>query len=251
MTHQNSVYSSSRLQTGAFVLKAVVTAMLFTWCTAQQLRPCRQRGGGRNFRRSIRQVDITSSSRRMNVRWSLATSGRYTPVTFEIAERKSSVVVTPARDSYVRGAGLLVTKPNLEVNVRQGDILLGRGKLDDCGGCLLISSTGLGFVSVHIVVYHEDGRLRGGDALAIVSNDGAVRHRKKLVDLFNEKEVGQFYYTMSMVVWYRGGWIDEKFGKRSSWLALWKGRAKKRPSPQRFQTLQVSRPARFKRVPRR
>ena len=101
-----------------------------------------------------------------------------------------------------------MTKPNPDVKVREGDILLGRGKLDRCFGPILISSTGLGFISLNFV-HHEFGKPEGGDALAIVSRDGAVRYRKKLTDLFSEKEIQQFFSTVSAVFWYGGGWIDE------------------------------------------
>ena len=138
--------------------------------------------------------------------------------------------MTFAADSYVPGSGFLVTKPNPDVKVREGDILLGRGKLDGCSGPILISSTGLGFVSLNFV-HHGFGKPESGDALAIVLRDGAVRHRKKLTDLFSEKEIQQFFSTVRQFSGTGEGGLM-KSGKRSSWLAARNGRAI-RPSSHR------------------
>ena len=43
----------------------------------------------------------------------------------------------------------------------------------------------------------------------IVAKDGAVRHRKNLIDLFSEQEVKQFDHTAGGVFWCGGAWIDE------------------------------------------
>ena len=97
---------------------------------------------------------------------------------------------------------------NPEVTVRDGDILLGKGSLARCPGRILISSTGLGFVGLDVLGYNY-GSLRSGDALVVVANDGTVRHRKCLIELFSEGEVARFMRSAGGVWWCGGGWIDE------------------------------------------
>src|SRR5262249_29824663 len=92
---------------------------------------------------------------------------------------------------------------------RDGDILLGKGNLERSPRRILISSTGLGFVGLDVRGYNY-GSLKGGDALVVVSKDGTVRHRKDLIDLFSEAEVGRFPRTAGGVMWCGGGWIDER-----------------------------------------
>jgi hypothetical protein len=90
-----------------------------------------------------------------------AKSGLGVPVEFAIAERKAgSPPVMPALDTYRTESGALVAKNNPDVRVREGDILLGHGKLDDCNGGVLVSSAGLGFVGLN-QVYHHFGKLLG------------------------------------------------------------------------------------------
>lgn len=208
MSRTNSFHSLSALRTQADMLKAVVTCILLAGYAAQGSVHADSFGAFRNFRQvdpTGRYYVVVKTDEHANV-----PAGNWgTPVTFDVAERKSgSGAVTPAVDSYVPGSGLRVTKPNPDVKVREGDILLGRGKLDRCLGPILISSTGLGFISLNFV-HHQSGKPESGDALAVVSRDGAVRYRKKLTDLFSEKEIQQFFFTVSTVFWYRGGWIDE------------------------------------------
>ncbi|MDB5350117.1 MAG: hypothetical protein JWN86_1364 [Planctomycetota bacterium] len=135
-----------------------------------------------------------------------ADPGRGTPVTFEIAERQpGSPPLAPAADER---KGLRAVVANPEVKVREGDILLGKGSLDRCPSRILISSTGLGFVGLDVRGYNY-GSLRSGDALVVVAKDGTVRHRKDLIDLFNEGEVARFMRSAGGVWWCGGGWIDE------------------------------------------
>ena len=74
---------------------------------------------------------------------------------------------------------------------------------------IVISSTGLGFVGVD-VYGHNFGELRNGHALVVVSKDGVVRHRKDLIDLFTEAEVGGFPRSTGSVHWIGGVWFDER-----------------------------------------
>jgi hypothetical protein len=132
------------------------------------------------------------------------TASAFMPVTFEVAERKAgSPTVLSAAD---KGALEIVANP--EVKVREGDVLLSRGKLDDHPAQIIVSSSGLGFVALNMVAHHG-GRPSVGDALVVVSNDGTIRHHKKLSDLFDEREISQFVHTTSLIDWYTGAWIDE------------------------------------------
>jgi hypothetical protein len=135
--------------------------------------------------------------------------GAGTPVNFEFAERApGSPPVHEAYDEYdVNDSDRVV--PNPEVKVREGDIVHGRAKLDRSPRRILISSTGLGFVGIDVGGYNY-GLLRSGDAVVIVGKDGTVRHRKDLIDLFTEEEVGRFLRTAGGVWWAGGGWIDER-----------------------------------------
>ncbi len=73
---------------------------------------------------------------------------------------------------------------NPEVKVCDEDIPLGKGSLERCPESILISSTDQGFVGLDVRGYNY-GSLRSGDARAVVSTDGTVRHRKDLIDLFS------------------------------------------------------------------
>ena len=136
-----------------------------------------------------------------------ANPGSGTPVRFAIAERKAgSPPVAPAEDG--EGDFFRTVVANPEVTVREGDTVLGRGRLKRCPDEILISSSGLGFVGLDVRGYNY-GDLRSGNALVIVSNDGTVRHGKDLIDLFTEREVARFVHTAGGVHWCGGGWIDE------------------------------------------
>jgi hypothetical protein len=134
--------------------------------------------------------------------------GQGTPVTFELAERKAGTPsVTEARDQEDFDRVI----PNPEVRVRDGDTILGRGKLERCPLYTLVSSTGLGFVGLDVRGYNY-GELRSGDTVVIVNRKGEVRYRKDLIDLFTEGEIYRFLETAGGVGWLGvgGGWIDEQ-----------------------------------------
>jgi HEAT repeat protein len=134
--------------------------------------------------------------------------GRGTPITFEIAERKpGSPPVTEVRDQVDFDR---VTS-NPDVRVRDGDTILGRGKLDRCPLYMLISSTGLGVVGLDVRGYNYRGR-GTKDAVVIINSKGEVRHQIDLADLFTESEIYHFLETAGGVGWLGvgGGWIDER-----------------------------------------
>ena len=132
--------------------------------------------------------------------------GRGTPIRFEIAERKPGTSPVTSAEDWEESRRTVV--PNPDVKVRDGDAVLGRGRLARCPLEILISSTGLGFVGLDVRGYNY-GSLRSGDALVIVTKDGTVRHRKNLIDLFSEGELGQILHTAGGIVWCGSGWIDE------------------------------------------
>jgi len=129
-----------------------------------------------------------------------------TPVTFEIAERKpGSLPVLPATDAVEPGGAIAA---NTDVKVREGDTVLGRGRMNVICPKIIVSATGLGFVCLNVLV-HSPLQSRGVDPLIVVSTDGTVRPRKKITDLFSEKEISQFSHTGIGFWWYDGAWIDE------------------------------------------
>jgi hypothetical protein len=132
------------------------------------------------------------------------------PVAFEIVERRQGsapVAAVSDPDRYERASGGKATSE--PVTVRKDDLVLGKGTLDRAPRMIVISSTGLGFVGVD-VYGHNFGELRNGHAVVVVSKDGVVRHRKDLIDLFTESEVGGFFHTTGSVHWIGGVWIDER-----------------------------------------
>lgn len=131
--------------------------------------------------------------------------GAGTPVTFQIAERKpGSAPVVPAEDEGRRRTVVA----NRDVTVREGDLILGSGRLDRSPAQIVISSTGLGFVGLDVRGYNY-GDVRSNDALVVVSGDGRIRHRKAMIDLFSEQELHRFVRTAGSIWWSGGGWIDE------------------------------------------
>jgi hypothetical protein len=132
--------------------------------------------------------------------------GSGTPITFEIAERKPGSPPLEAAEDQLRDLWDVAANP--EVKIRDGDLVLGKGSLERCPGRILISSTGMGFVGLDVRGYNY-GSLRSGDALVVVARDGTVRHRKDLIDLFNEAEVKRFFRSAGGIWWCGGGWIDE------------------------------------------
>lgn len=132
--------------------------------------------------------------------------GRGTPVAFEFAERKPGS--SPVKKSQDEGDFDRVT-PNSEVKVRVGDIIHGGGEFMRCPHWILISSTGHGFVGIDVRGYNF-GLRHTGDAVVIVGKEGTFRHRKALIDLFSEEEIGRFHRTGGGIDWAGGGWIEER-----------------------------------------
>ncbi len=131
--------------------------------------------------------------------------GRGGPVEFTIAERKPGSPPVSAQEDH--NDGYEVTS-NPKVALRKGDIRHGHGSLARAPRQILVSSTGHGFVTLDVFGYNY-GNLRSDDALVVVSKDGTIRHRKCLIDLFDETEIANFLHTAGGVFWNRGGWIDE------------------------------------------
>jgi hypothetical protein len=139
--------------------------------------------------------------------------GRGVPVEIEIAERQAhSPPVTMAADNLNWESDELVVNP--DVAVRNGDTLHGRLRLMRAPRKFVISSTGLGFVGLDVYGYNygppNPRGERSCDAVVIVSNDGTVRHRKDLTDLFGELAMEQFDVTAGGVWWLGGGWFNER-----------------------------------------
>jgi hypothetical protein len=111
--------------------------------------------------------------------------GRGTPVDYVIAERKPGSPPPISVCDGIRRDRHWDVVSNPEVKVRVGDIVHGRGNLDRAPRIILLSSTGFGFVGLDVQGYNY-GLRQSGDAVVIVSQDGKVRHRKGLIDLFDE-----------------------------------------------------------------
>lgn len=132
-----------------------------------------------------------------------------TSVAFEIAEcRKNAAPITEAEDQidpedYDR------TLPNPEVKIREGDLRLGTGRLQDCPRRFLISSSGLGFVGLDVRAFNK-GSFPDGAGVVVVTLQGEIRHRIRIVDLFTQDEFNEFPRTAGTVWWLDGGWIDEQ-----------------------------------------
>jgi hypothetical protein len=109
-------------------------------------------------------------------------------ITFEFAERRpGSQPVSWARNRFDLRKFAEVANP--DVSVREGDILLGQGRLKRIEWDFVISSTGLGFVALDSYganVKQLDGR---GEVLVVVARDGTVRHRKGVSDLFSAADI--------------------------------------------------------------
>jgi hypothetical protein len=98
-----------------------------------------------------------------------------------------------------------------DVDVRKGDVVLGRAKITDPPSTVLVSSTGLGVVLLDQYGLNYALLTRGDPALTVVSLNGQTRFTKKLNDLFDAKAVGEFPCTMSGCPgWLDAAWIDEQ-----------------------------------------
>jgi len=132
---------------------------------------------------------------------------RGTSVEFTLAQCKPGA--PPIRYVEDHRFGDRQVKPNPDVKVRDGDRVLGRGKLERSPRRYLISSTGLGLVGLDVRGDNYRGRQRE-IAVVVVAPDGSIRHRKHLSDLFTEEEIEDFMHTFGSICWLHDGWIDEK-----------------------------------------
>jgi len=93
--------------------------------------------------------------------------------------------------------------------IRCGDVILGRGRINEIPRQVLVSSTGLGFVFVD---NWWDNLHR--NVITLVSRTGAVTLKLRIADLYTREDIRTFvighYY--SLYHWDRGGWIDEQSG---------------------------------------
>ena len=140
------------------------------------------------------------------------------PITFEIAEGKPGSPPVMGASDLAAGAGLTAANP--DVSVRAGDILLGHGKLQILfPSILLVSSTGLGFVNIGVVPHGLENTALC-DAVVIVSQDGHVRVRKTLTDLFNPNEISDFGSSGIGLRWCARAWIDEEQVADRCWVSF-------------------------------
>ena len=144
-------------------------------------------------------------------------AGQWGPVDFIITERRqNSPPVTPAHstieelDEYDPEKGFIYEiTSNPQVSVRDGDMVLGRGKLKRPPLEILISSSGQGFATLDVYGYnYADTTTK--HAVIIVSNSGEIRHRLSLDDLFTKKQLESFETSAGGMWWCEGGWIDDR-----------------------------------------
>ena len=151
-------------------------------------------------------------------------AGEWGPVEFTICERakdspplmsaKSNVVVLD--DEYdSKGGRLYKIEPNINVEARIGDHILGGGNLKRPPKSIVVSNEGLGFAGIDVWGYnygHYDEGLKADDAIVIISANGKVIHRKSLVELFADKGLKDFETTAGGMFWSSSrnpGWIDD------------------------------------------
>jgi hypothetical protein len=88
--------------------------------------------------------------------------------------------------------------------VREGDAVVAKGTLPSAPLEVRVSSLGHGFAAMV-----EHANVGGGDSFAWVARDGAVKHVKRMADLFSPEEIRAFTHTTSSVWWFHAAWIDE------------------------------------------
>lgn len=154
------------------------------------------------------------------------------PVEFTIAQRAAeSPPVKPAESGFVTTylsmdeSGNYLPyeiKPNPDVRVRDGDKVLGAGKLERPPFAVIVSENGLGFAGLGVYGYNGyDNFGRAGKpsienpdevAVTIFSSHGNVSQRKLATELFTDKELRDFDYSAGGLHWLNydlPGWIDE------------------------------------------
>jgi hypothetical protein len=120
-------------------------------------------------------------------------------VELTIAQRKAGTLpVQPARAKVVSGQGAVggyKTVADKDVAVRRGDVLHGRLTLDNPGGTVLVSGTGLGLVWLELYGHNYTVASGKDPAVRIVSREGKVCHAVPLEDLFPPKDSAGFLRT--------------------------------------------------------
>jgi len=148
--------------------------------------------------------------------------GQWGPVKYTICEcATDSPPVKIARSKIVelgideydheRGGQRYEIKANPNVNVRDGDRILGRGNLERPPLHILVSDTGLGFAGLDVYGYNY-ASLKADNAVVIVSSNGKVIHRKRVTDLFTTDKIADFDTSAGGMFWlnYRNpGWIND------------------------------------------
>ena len=141
---------------------------------------------------SRRAVDATG-------RWSVVLEGADDGMQFTFAEAPAgSPPVVPLE------AGALPGEGGTDVSVREGDTVLATGLFKEAVEAVRISSRGLGFAAIA-------GSARGesGPAFAWVGRDGAVRHEKRMEDLFPREKPSGLGRPSSGSRWFRDAWVDD------------------------------------------
>lgn len=127
-----------------------------------------------------------------------------------IAQRKHGGPVVPSiRTKLDEHSRFDMNKSN-EVDPREGDVIHGRVKLENTPGRILVSSTGLGVVLLDQYGMNLSLLNAGEPAVTILSLNGKILHAKKIVELFDEPALGNFYHGWSNIGWLQDSWIDEE-----------------------------------------
>jgi hypothetical protein len=183
-----------RIVTRLIVLTAVISAREPLWAKPGRFDGYRTVDATGRFYAVVKPVDPETAVGRFGV-----------PVEIRLAERSSgSGEVKPA---WGRGR---------DFDVREGDKVLGHLVLEGAPRDVVVSSTGLGFVAFDVGAWKLDGKdpkkhERVDDAMVIVANDGTVKFRIPISEVFSDKEMEQFPHVMcpSDILWYGASWIDE------------------------------------------
>lgn len=137
------------------------------------------------------------------------------PVELKIVQHNPrDLPILPGRARVVEVQGLDTVyemQAGERVAVREGDVVLGRLKLDDPPSTILISSTGLGLVLLDLYGLNYTLFSRKDPAITVVSLKGKILHQRSLFSLFSEKEIPLFQRSLSnCIFWLRCAWIDEE-----------------------------------------
>ena len=133
----------------------------------------------------------------------------YGPVTITIAERaKGSAAVQPAMATDRDGDSYRATV-DPKIRVRDGDTVHGQIVLDVPPGIILVSSKGLGIVTLDVYGFNE-GQDAIKNAVRVYSLKGELQHRTARTEIFDSKAETQFPRIDGSTWWVGAAWIDEK-----------------------------------------